>query len=424
MTECVDDCLKFLVENGVLSTHASDSAQVSTLYDFSEQLAKEAEELESIEIDDERIQLLHCLADGWAGKLNCFMNELELLESLHYKTVTSRDGQRFLHSVPITCPVSTEVKEKLAGQTRVALRHHTTKEVLAVIEKPDFYSNRKEEISARLFGTQSKLHPKVELIYSEGDWLLTGDSLKVTSKILYNDGLDEYRLSPSQVQEQAKLKKADVVYAFQLRNPLHNGHVMLLNSTRDMLIEKGYKNPVLLLHPCGGWTKDDDVPLDTRMKQHQAIIDDGELSADSTILAIWPSPMFYGGPSEVLWHVASRLNAGVEYFIVGRDPAGIGHPEVEKTNLYDPFHGQKVIDLGKHNFSRHVDIVPFKVAAYNKVNKKMEFFNPQKADEFDFISGSRMRQLARDGETPPEGFMNQKGWEILNDYYTQLKNQN
>ena len=50
----------------------------------------------------------------------------------------------------------------------------------------------------------------------------------------------------------------------------------------------------------------------------------------------------------------------------------------------------------------------------------MSFFNPAKADQFDFISGSRMRQLARDGETPPEGFMNPKGWEVLSNYYKSL----
>jgi 3'-phosphoadenosine 5'-phosphosulfate synthase len=54
------------------------------------------------------------------------------------------------------------------------------------------------------------------------------------------------------------------------------------------------------------------------------------------------------------------------------------------------------------------------------VEKKMSFFNPAKADQFDFISGSRMRQLARDGETPPEGFMNPKGWEVLSNYYKSL----
>ena len=37
-------------------------------------------------------------------------------------------------------------------------------DVYAVIENPVFYENRKEEISARVFGTLSTKHPKVERI--------------------------------------------------------------------------------------------------------------------------------------------------------------------------------------------------------------------------------------------------------------------
>ena len=35
----------------------------------------------------------------------------------------------------------------------------------------------------------------------------------------------------------------------------------------------------------------------------------------------------------------------------------------------------------------------------------MAFFDPKRKDDFDFISGTRMRSLARSGETPPCGFM-------------------
>jgi len=42
----------------------------------------------------------------------------------------------------------------------------------------------------------------------------------------------------------------------------------MLNAARADLLAKGFKNPVLLLHPLGGWCKDDDVPLDYRMRQH------------------------------------------------------------------------------------------------------------------------------------------------------------
>lgn len=74
---------------------------------------------------------------------------------------------------------------------------------------------------------------------------------------------------------------------------------IMKDTKRRLLEERGFKNPVLLLHPLGGWTKDDDVPLYTRILQHKAILDEGVLDADSTLLAIFPSPMMYAGPIEV-----------------------------------------------------------------------------------------------------------------------------
>lgn len=41
------------------------------------------------------------------------------------------------------------------------------------------------------------------------------------------------------------------------------------------------------------------MPLATRMRQHEAILDEGVLDPDSTVVAIFPSPMMYAGPTEV-----------------------------------------------------------------------------------------------------------------------------
>lgn len=92
---------------------------------------------------------------------------------------------------------------------------------------------------------------------------------------------------------------ADAIFAFQLRNPVHNGHALLMQDTKRRLLDRGYKKPVLLLHPLGGWTKEDDVPLDWRMKQHAAVLEEGVLDPENTIVAIFPSPMMYAGPTEV-----------------------------------------------------------------------------------------------------------------------------
>lgn len=45
----------------------------------------------------------------------------------------------------------------------------------------------------------------------------------------------------------------------------------------------GYQNPVLWLSPLGGWTKKDDVPLDVRVKQHVAVLNEGESAAGPDI---------------------------------------------------------------------------------------------------------------------------------------------
>ena len=70
-----------------------------------------------------------------------------------------------------------------------------------------------------------------------------------------------------------------------------------------------------------------------------------------------------------------------------------------------------------------LEIVPFRVAAYNTKEKKMAFFDPERKEEFDFISGTRMRAIARAGEQPPDGFMAPKAWQVLSDYYQSISSQ-
>jgi 3'-phosphoadenosine 5'-phosphosulfate synthase len=321
--------------------------------------------------------------------------------------------------VPITMHVNEEQKALIGENNAFAIKYKGT--LYAVVHEPVFFENRKEEICARTFGSFSPNHAGAEPIMKQGEWLVSGASMSFTKRVTFDDGMDKYRYTPSEIADQIKARGADAVYAFQVRNPLHNGHVLLLKDTREQLLKQGYKNPILLLHPLGGWCKDDDVPLDTRMNQHQALFDDGTINPDHAILAVWPSPMYYGGPTEVLWHASSRVGSGISHFITGRDPAGVKHPELAGKDCYDVWHGQKLLVHMKQMLGG-VEVLPFKVAAYNKVSQKMEFFGGPgcNKDDFDFISGSRMRQMAKDGEMLPPGFMSEKGWEVLSAYYKSL----
>lgn len=80
------------------------------------------------------------------------------------------------------------------------------------------------------------------------------------------------------------------------------------------------------------------------MRQHHAVLQEGVLDPAWTMLAIFPSPMLYAGPTEVQWHARARTAAGVHFYIVGRDPAGIARPGT-KDYLYEPSHGAKVLQI-------------------------------------------------------------------------------
>ncbi|KAH7931670.1 hypothetical protein HPB51_029698 [Rhipicephalus microplus] len=254
---------------------------------------EEAVTLPSVEISKLDLQWVQVLSEGWATPLTGFMREAEFLQSQHFGCYL--EGGVTNQSIPIVLPVTTEDKNRLENEPAFALKYNG--KVYAILRQPEFYPHRKEERCSRQFGTSCKGHPYISMIYESGDWLVGGD-LDVLERIRWNDGLDEYRLTPKELRKAFSKLGADAVFAFQLRNPVHNGHALLMQDTRRHLTEKGYKKPVLLLHPLGGWTKDDDVPLAVRMKQHKAVLDSGVLDPKLTVLAIFPSPMMYAGPTE------------------------------------------------------------------------------------------------------------------------------
>lgn len=65
------------------------------------------------------------------------------------------------------------------------------------------------------------------MIHESGDWLVGGE-LEVLGRIRWNDGLDGFRLTPNEIREKCGEMGADAVFAFQLRNPIHNGHALLM----------------------------------------------------------------------------------------------------------------------------------------------------------------------------------------------------
>ncbi|XP_013106332.1 bifunctional 3'-phosphoadenosine 5'-phosphosulfate synthase isoform X2 [Stomoxys calcitrans] len=423
--ESTQKVIGLLEEEGIIPKTLRDIETLPELYvlpSVKEAILNEAKSLPSVPITEVELQWVQVLAEGWAYPLKGFMREDEYLQTLHFNSILSEDGAfRENQSVPIVLSVTEEMKNKLDGISAITLTHDG--KPVAILRKPEFYYQRKEERLSRQFGTCNPNHPYIKMVLESGDYLVGGD-LDVIERIQWNDGLDQYRLTPNELRQRFTEMNADAIFAFQLRNPIHNGHALLMQDTKRQLLERGFKKPVLLLHPLGGWTKDDDVPLPVRMAQHQAVLDSGVLNREDTVLAIFPSPMMYAGPTEVQWHAKARMNAGANFYIVGRDPAGMPHPDkglYPDGNLYDATHGARVLKMAQGLDS--MEILPFRVAAYDKSVSRMAFFEPKRKDDFEFISGTKMRTLAKTGISPPDGFMEPKAWKILAEYYQSLSKQ-
>eukprot|EP01060_Flectonema_neradi_P017533 TRINITY_DN243_c3_g3_i1.p1 TRINITY_DN243_c3_g3~~TRINITY_DN243_c3_g3_i1.p1 ORF type:complete len:1091 (+),score=300.03 TRINITY_DN243_c3_g3_i1:44-3316(+) len=444
----------------------------------------EVTSMQPVQIRDVDVQWTQVIGEGWAAPLKGPMRENMLVQVLHFESylfdrsgtrgggssgaggITDfgdaeaasqmvQNGERVSMPVPITIPCNKQTKmlieraikkAKEAGETPKVVFVSPAGEPVAILKNPEVYEFRKEEMITRSWGAWDIHHPYIkELIIDAPDFLIGGEFEKVR-RIRYRDGLDRWRLTPQELITEFMAKGADGVFAFQTRNPTHAGHAHLMKDGRRQLLEKGYQNPVLWLSPLGGWTKDDDVPLDVRVKQHQAVLDEKMLDDAWTVLAIWPSPMVYSGPTEVQWHAKSRRVAGADYFIVGRDPAGLSysgeyakaHNQSSGDDVYHADHGRYVLQVSPG--VGRLGLLASGAVHYDKTDGTMK---PKPAgmtkDEFNSrflkISGSKMRKMGAMGvdvcdsldaipatwaTTPacvPPGFMVPTGWAIMRDYY-------
>lgn len=216
LEESVKFVFKKMLDDGIVVSNKATHIAQSLIQTPSEAELAEISSLKSIDIEVEQAEYIQTLGQGWAYPLNKFMDELQLLEVMQMKTLTDSNGKKHLFSVPITQHVTKEQKEALQGEKRIALRcpQVLNGEVLAVIENPVFFENRKEEISTRFFGTFSHKHPKIERILAQGDFLVSGSSMKFVRNVEFGDGLDQYRQTPAQIHEQIQKRNADAVYAF------------------------------------------------------------------------------------------------------------------------------------------------------------------------------------------------------------------
>ncbi|OGI06075.1 MAG: sulfate adenylyltransferase [Candidatus Melainabacteria bacterium RIFCSPLOWO2_02_FULL_35_15] len=357
------------------------------------EVLKEAREFTSVIVSKRVLCDLEMLAIGAFSPLNGFTGKKDyesIIESM-------RLSNGLIWPIPITLQVNKETYEKVKNQNKIALKDESD-EIVAVLNLKEIYQPDLKKEAELVFKTLDTNHPAVKYLFEAGEYYLAGD-VKVL-KSTY-DEFPEYNLGCTKTREIFSEKGWKQIVAFQTRNPVHRAHEYLLRVALETV-------DGLMLHPTMGETKGDDIPANIRMKCYKEILEK-YFPKNRTLLCIMPASMRYAGPREAVLHAIIRRNYGCTHFIVGRDHAGVG-------NYYGTYDAQKIFSEFKSN-ELGITLLFFEHSFYCKACDEMASYKtcPHDASSHMILSGTKVREMLRNGEMPPVEFTRPEIAKILID---------
>jgi sulfate adenylyltransferase len=337
----------------------------------------DAAELPEIRLNVRELSDLELIACGALSPLTGFMGRAD------YERVVAEG--RLAGGLPWTIPVTLSTRGDVTPGTTVALRAPDGR-LVGAMEVREVFPFDKAREARQVFGTEDPAHPAVGYLLQEmGERLLGGDVVLLASPAT---PFPEHHHEPRATRALFREKGWRRIVAFQTRNPIHRAHEFITKTALEIC-------DGLLVHPIVGYTKDDDIPADVRMACYQALLQ-SYYPKDRVALSTLPAAMRYAGPKEAIFHAIMRKNYGCTHFIVGRDHAGVG-------NYYGTYDAQKIFD----GYSpEEIGIIPLRFE-HSFFCRRCGGMATGKSCPHDkahhvFLSGTKVRDLLRAGERPPE----------------------